>query len=372
DLRLAQLDEPTREWLESSAGELRRIERERPLFERDLSTTEARVAESVAALGLPGRAEAEAMRPRPEQSAALRSLAGARRDAERAREAASATARVLAAQLARLDEAQDEAAATCDIAALAAVLEAAQGDRGVELRARQARESLVGQELALREALHDLQPLDEQALEQVQRPLDDSVQALEAAWAELDMEARAVAEEETRLATERRGHDAARAALLDAGDVPSEDGLADARARRDLRWREVRAGADAAGAVGDALEVAIHDADAVADALRIEAKRVAELRKLDADLRALVARDEAHAARRARLDAASAQLATQLDALVAPLATSAATPRALGAFLRRLDTARELRRTVVEARQRLAGLESAGEARRQELIAVLG
>ncbi|MBC7171620.1 MAG: hypothetical protein H5U40_04300, partial [Polyangiaceae bacterium] len=145
----------------------------------------------------------------------------------------------------------------------------------------------------------------------------------------------------------------------------------DARARRDALFDEVRSTGDASGEAGEALGGAIVAADAVADALRAEAKRVAEKKALEMEARDLERRRVELDARREALEARERASSDALRVTCAAITDAISSAQELRGFVRRIDQAREVAKRVSEAEDALALLDREGARHTARLRAVL-
>jgi uncharacterized protein YhaN len=260
-------------------------------------------------------------------------------DAASAGDRLAETDRQLAATLAELDTlpGQNDVAAVADLA----VLLRAGGDPAVRLDS--GRHKLRQAEAALRTALSAIPDC----------PLAEATLGTTAAPSEVKLEAADKALGRAETAHERAVRDrAARAAAIDAertklaalertAMLPPPDALANARAVRDALWARLCApdpkSPDPAAAV--ALDRAIRDADAVADALIAHGQDVAEATAMRGRLAALEVELAHDAAAEIQAAAALAQARDDLSAIARAAGGNAGDVPALRAFLRAREAA---------------------------------
>jgi uncharacterized protein YhaN len=183
---------------------------------------------------------------------------------------------------------------------------------------------------------------------------------------------------------EREELDSRLQALQSSGDVPDEEDLEAARARRELGWRLVRQAwlegkdvGDAATAydTGDdlaaAYERSVRDADELADRLRREAERVHQKATFRARLRHLGGRLEALQAERSECGAAREALSDDWRGLWAACGIVPLTPREMRGWLERCQGLRLAIARVRELRSRLETVQATITRHREALIARL-
>jgi uncharacterized protein YhaN len=154
--------------------------------------------------------------------------------------------------------------------------------------------------------------------------------------------------------------------------VPTESALAAARALRDDLWRQARADGRLSDALADAFEPAVRDADHLADRLRREASRVADLANLVAARGKLDADRSDLEARLARARRSQEERAAAWSALWAPAGVAApGTPREMLAWLRRHAKLADDARAAREARDEAEALASEAAAHRRALAEAL-
>ena len=199
-----------------------------------------------------------------------------------------------------------------------------------------------------------------------ERTLKKAGEAVEAVERERDAQAQALADAKDRLA-----------AASASGTLPTEEAITEARARRDHLWRLIRRAHLDGGpeptadermtlpdsSLGDALETAIEDADALADRRGAEAERLAQHRQaLEDGTRAGSALARAEKALRAAVATQEKALA-EWRAAWAPSGIEPADPEAMSAWLKaRMDVleaadamAKAERRQLSLATQRTTG-----------------
>ena len=250
-----------------------------------------------------GASAASDLRPTRAQKASISRLAGelARLIAEQ--DQAVARAEELAARLESEQSRRDRLEAGGDPEPLAIALRQARDQGDLDAQVESARARLEGAEREAAQALAGL-PMwsgPREAAAVSDRPAPETVDRFEAEHADVEAElarlraARAAAVEEAADAESKLA-----ALRQSAGVLPSEDDLAEARARRDRTWRLVRrslepgdppsggrggpgrpggggtdAGEPAPAGLAPAFERAVEQADVCADRLRREAERVA-------------------------------------------------------------------------------------------------
>jgi uncharacterized protein YhaN len=222
-------------------------------------------------------------------------------------------------------------------------------------------------------------------------PLGATLDLYEARFSETARDRQAIAE---RLAAEDdaiRQLDAQLQSLDRQHDVPTEEALLAARARRDQGWRLVKCSwLDKAPQVPDlaefvaefapgdtlalAFEQSVHRGDAQADRLRREADRVARKAEWQAQLDQHRDRRAAIAEEGRRLDDRLASIDRDWNETVAPLGieAEARTPVELRAWLRHREDISQLLEKREEARQAVEPLEEAFAAQRAAVALAMG
>ena len=228
--------------------------------------------------------------------------------------------------LARREELEREASSlppACDPGPLTAAIDEARrrGDAETTLaRSAQAESRLAAKVAALLEKL-GLPESAAATLDALPVPPAATIARFERRTLDLEQAARAAAEERQRVARSSREVEA-RVQRLEARDgVPTDEAVQSARARRDAafallreKWEEGRDVIEAArellgeGELVDLYRASVAEADALADRLRSEADRVAELTQLLEQRDTLADDDRAAAAEGKRLAAARGQL----------------------------------------------------------------
>jgi uncharacterized protein YhaN len=316
---------------------------------------------------------AEARRLRTDEPAVIRDLAqqSAALLARRA-SARKAIAR-LADQMERLEHKQTELGQPEPIDHLRHAVRTARGAGDLDDRCDKARTAEARSEdaAALGRAQLPGWPGTLADLERLAVPLDATLDRFETALRDAENALKSLDEKQTAEGDAIGRLEAQVRALSLEHDVPTENDLGDARARRDAEWQHIRAtwlagdreGAASAGpGLADAFEKSQAQADALADRLRREADRVTRKTEWLAQL------DRHRAARTSRAverDETAARLATlRRDWLeiAAPLGMPAVTPGELRAWLRRRDevlklstqarTDREVREPLEQSRNR--------------------
>ncbi len=130
--------------------------------------------------------------------------------------------------------------------------------------------------------------------------------------------------------------------LRHEGDVPTEQQLEAARARRSDLWAEMKRGDRRSPEADENFERAIQETDVLADRLRREASRVAARARLLSEKTDLEIEAEGVDATASRLDQKRRSLEAAWAAVLGPLGMEELPPRELGEWLTRVETAREL------------------------------
>lgn len=373
---LAAIDTGRINRLRDAIGSQRQAAQELPLLESKIRAAEAEIAARLAQLGEPpDRRAAAQRRPTVLQVNRLRARAQAHPLLVEKLRAAEQRRRELARQLTEQREQLEGLASVAADPALDAAVIGARAARGVlaELEARRA--ELAGHEQRLSTLLAELSRFrgDRAELLALELPADEALDEFETRQRAAAERARAVAarQEELRRELALVGRD--RQALTLAGDVPDERQLAPLRERRDaaLRaWHE--AGRTEAATPGWAeVEELVRQSDELADRLRREATRVADMARLRAseqhlelELRGVT---EAGAAARAELE----QLSVEWAAWWQRAGVEPGSGNEMRAFARRAREAAALARACAAAERKIAALEERPRAARLELLRIL-
>jgi DNA repair protein SbcC/Rad50 len=234
-----------------------------------------------------------------------------------------------------------------------------------------------------REAALRLGHADPEDLARLAVPTHAGAQSLASRFERLATERQRQQAQAEELSRQRTQAETRLAAEVATEEVPTETGLADARADRDavLRWlyrgwldddeaarRQLveRAGAPGASAVVAATGAAVTRADAIADALRVHAVRVEGRAALARELEHISQQEAALVEAQGALTRDAAALASEWQALLSPLAIGEASPESLlewldrhRDFLQRYEQARAARQRLDNARgdlERLLGV----------------
>lgn len=181
--------------------------------------------------------------------------------------------------------------------------------------------------------------------------LDESeVIAIEACAARLERDRERLREASLRDAEQRERLLCERATLLREGELPSLDDLAAARRARDAAFDTLLSEVTSAEATAHvaAFRAALTRTDELADQLRREARRVAALSQLDAQLASLAVQEAQHAREASEVEATHEALVARTERLLAPLGLAFVRPSQLRGVHIRL-TALVARAVEVEA-----------------------
>jgi len=319
--------------------------------------------------GDPGR-----LRLTAAERAAVQDLAGERQALARTRDALEAD---LKAHAAKRSAAADKLAALGperDPAPLRKAVKQAQALGPVEARRDEGRRALARDERRADEKLAALGlwsgPLD--AVERLAVPTAERIELFRdrfSAGEALEDDLRRKADD---LDAQTRLVDARLEELRLAGDVPTEDALAEARARRDDAWRRLKQARTWNDADGAAFEAAAARADDLADRLRREAGRVSDRARFLADRARLDADRDALRAQVADARSRLEQTRAEWAALWEPLGIASPwPPREMIAWLRRHAELAALAGSIREAREAVDELDRQIDAYRSALAQAL-
>ncbi len=227
-----------------------------------------------------------------ERAALDKELELARREARQAEREESDCAEALGDEPLELDE-------------LAATVADAQSRRSLVERATEMQERIAARQASIEGVRQRLGLTDASAQTVAPLPTADELRETADLWQALDAQHERLASEVGALAEELATIQARRDALQGNTELPSEEKLVRARSLRDRLVSQV-GGSDAPTAAR--LATAVRDADAVADGLRREASRLAELQSLTRAEAELAAR---HQARSQELTTAAERRVTQ-------------------------------------------------------------
>lgn len=227
---------------------------------------------------------------------------------------AARSLQALELELERKRKALAELPAPREAGALRRVLEQVQRKGDLEGTLAERRRVLVAEEkqAAVEQGRLGLWQGELEVLERLAVPSVETVQRFEAEQGRLGLKAEQLERERRQVEVQAAEAERDLEALRRAGEVPTEEELAAARAQRDKAWGVVRKvwleGASGEVAEAEAFEKRMQEADGVADRLRREAARV----ERQATLRAAV---ERHGRERARLTEEQQKLARQREEL---------------------------------------------------------
>ncbi len=358
--------------LNENLGAVRKANADQPKLRAELAalrdTTEQLLAEVRGGLTLAAAAALRVSKPKAKR---IRELAD-QHHGLRATRGAAAQAVVLA-QAAAGDAAQALAAAPPprDMRPLADAVQAVQREGSL---LRDAADSATKRAAAWRRARAEAATLHGwrgalEALESLPVPMADTVQRFATSLPAAAGEAQRARERVEERAREQREIEAEIKRLHAAGVVPTPAQLAEARQRRDAAWRLLRrayvdgdatarsaAAAAAERPLPEVYEEQVANADALADALRSDAERVARDQALQRGRGEGIARSAEARDALAAVAAGHAALAAEWAALWAPLAVAPLPPAEMLAWVETHRRVRDLAGTARDEDGRQAGL----------------
>ena len=330
--------------------------------------------------------DVESLRLSEQERLRIQDLATRFRSYEAMRERAAAEAKKIEAELATARATLDRIEPTRDPADLKRAVRQAQGRGNLDERLASLGGQVRQDEIELDAALRSL-PLWTGGIEELERlpvPLSETVQRFEER--RQDIAARWKGNEERLREVRTESEDISRRVdtLQRAGAVPTEEDLERARARRDAGWKLVRKswldGALEAGELKEfgpeddlpaAYEAAVRGADAIADRLRREADRVAQLAQLLAGRNGSLSKTADLERIRGEIAAEHTGIEAEWLALWRPAGLRPLTPREMQAWLvkkeKLIEKARALRLLQIEK----TGIEETVSGERQKLGACL-
>jgi len=341
-------------------GRHQQSERDRERMEAERAGFQAEAEALLRDLGRSGQGD-DAPRLTTADRAAVLDLGNERQALRKTRDDAETALKKHAAKHAAADARLAALGPERDPSALVKAVKQALAPGDLEARLGEERQALARDE---RRAAVDLAalglwsgPLD--AMEALAVPPVETVELFKDGFAAAAGEDQDLARRGDDLDAQARQVEAHLAQLRSSGDIPTEDALAEARGRRDAAWQRLKQGKTWDDSAAAAFEPASAQADGLADRLRREAGRVADLARLLADGDRLAADRAALTDQRGRSRGEGERREAEWSALWSPLGVAAPrSPREMLAWLRKQASLAALARSVRETRDVLRSGES--------------